>query len=530
MKKIFLVISILLLATFLSSCHGALNKDPSFSEREKVIYPDKFDTTKNIEITFWSKNDSNVVQKQIYEEAINSFEKYYPNIKVKMIPYTDYKEIFKDVITNISTATTPNICITYPDHVATYLEGRSVIACLDDIMANESYGLGGSDVAFPSLKKDDIEEKFLNECLYEGSYYSLPFMRSTEACYINKTYVESLGYTIPDVLTWDYVFEVSEKAKEERKNEDSFIPLIYKSADNMMIQMLAQKNEKYSDDYGNYYLFNDTTKEILLKLGELAKKKVFSVFSVSGYPGNSFNKGNTIFAIDSTAGATWMGTDAPNVDIHQSEMTEFETVVRPIPQYDENNPKMISQGPSLCLFEKEDKNEVIASWLFMQYLLTNDVQIAYSKTEGYIPVTNSATSSPSYISYLSKSGIDNNEYYKVKIDAVKMLNDNIDNTFVTSVFSGSTSLRDASGQLIIDTVWQARRKKIVDDSFIDELFKDIESKSKLDQIVVKGSSIRPGINGEITSSVIILFSFVIISWLILGILKIKKIKRGRECI
>ena len=40
-------------------------------------------------------------------------------------------------------------------------------------------------------------------------------MRSTEACYINKTYVEKLGYTVPDVLTWDWIFEVSEAAASE---------------------------------------------------------------------------------------------------------------------------------------------------------------------------------------------------------------------------------------------------------------------------------------------------------------------------
>ena len=48
---------------------------------------------------------------------------------------------------------------------------------------------------------------------------------------------------------------------------------------------------------------------------------------------------------------------------------------------------MISQGPSVCVFNKEDPQEVLASWLFAQYLLTDQVQIAYSQTEGYVPVT-----------------------------------------------------------------------------------------------------------------------------------------------
>lgn len=67
-------------------------------------------------------------------------------------------------------------------------------------------------------------------------------------------------------------------------------------------------------------------------------------------------------------------------------LVDFETVVLPIPQFDTEHPRMISQGPSVCIFNKEDSQEVLASWLFTQYLLTNEVQIAYSETEGYVPL------------------------------------------------------------------------------------------------------------------------------------------------
>ena len=41
------------------------------------------------------------------------------------------------------------------------------------------------------------------------------------------------------------------------------IPFIYKSTDNMMIQMIKQAGGEYSDDNGNILLFNDKTKELL---------------------------------------------------------------------------------------------------------------------------------------------------------------------------------------------------------------------------------------------------------------------------
>ena len=174
-----------------------------------------------------------------------------------------------------------------------------------------------------------------------------------------------------------------------------------------------------------------------------------------------------------------MGTHAPLSDISADKLVEFETAVMPIPQFDPDHPQMISQGPSVCVFNKGDPQEVLASWLFTQYLLTNDVQIAYSETEGYVPVTSMAQGSDEYLDYLSREGQDV-AHYDVKIKAVKMLLANSDNTFVTPVYNGSASLRDAAGQLIENVTKSVRRKETVDDAYMDKLFSDVTSLYRLD--------------------------------------------------
>ena len=141
----------------------------------------------------------------IYEQAIADFEALYPNITVNLRLYTDYGKIYNDVITNIATNTTPNVCITYPDHIATYLTGVNQVVPLEELFADEKYGLGGSEVRFRSPTEEEMIPQFLEECRFGGHYYAIPYMRSTEACYINKTYVEALGFTLPDLLTWDFI-------------------------------------------------------------------------------------------------------------------------------------------------------------------------------------------------------------------------------------------------------------------------------------------------------------------------------------
>lgn len=498
----------------LTGCHGSKGMDT-------FEIPEEFDLSKEYEITFWAKNDTNKTQTAIYEQAIADFETLYPNITVNLRLYTDYGKIYNDVITNIATNTTPNVCITYPDHIATYLTGTNLVVPLEELFVDEKYGLGGSEVRFDSPKENEIIPQFLEECSFGGHYYALPYMRSTEACYINRTYVEALGYTLPDVLTWDFIWEVSEAAMAQDaegnflvNGQKVMIPFIYKSTDNMMIQMLKQKDAGYSTDSGEMLLFNDTTEELLYIIAEHAESGAFSTFKISSYPANFLNAGQCIFAIDSTAGATWMGTNAPLLDISEDKVVEFETAVMEIPQFDTDNPQMISQGPSVCIFNKADPQEVLASWLFTQYLLTNDVQIAYSETEGYVPVTSKAQNSAEYQDYLSRCGENNETYYDIKIKAAQLLLGNIDHTFVTPVFNGSASLRDASGQLIENTVKSVRRGQEIDNEYIETLYSDITSLYRLDQLGSQNSTVSSGKAdlGELPGTAVALLSALALAW------------------
>ena len=524
MKKLMFALLAVLLT--LSGCHGA-------RERLSFEIPAEFDTSRQYEITFWAKNDTNVTQAEIYKQAIADFEELYPNITVNMRLYTDYSRIYNDVITNISTGTTPNVCITYPDHIATYLTGENIVVPLDELLTDGRYGLGGSQVGFDAPKKEELVPEFLEECSFSGHQYALPFMRSTEACYVNKTYVEKLGYTLPEVLTWDYIWEVSEAAMA--KNEDGtfrvngqkvLIPFIYKSTDNMMIQQLHQLSAGYSSGDGRIEIFNDTTKALLETIAAHAKTGAFSTFKISSYPANFLNAGQCIFAVDSTAGATWMGSQAPLLDISEDALVEFETAVLPVPQFDTEHISMISQGPSMCLFNKEDPQEVLASWLFMQYLLTNQVQIDYSCTEGYVPVTTKAQQSPEYQDYLAREGADGVTHYAVKLQAAKLLLGNLDNTFVTPVFNGSASLRSAAGELIETVVKSIRRKQTVDDAFIQTLYSDTASLYRLDQITTQST---PGSLGPLPGASIALLVTLAACWAgIIGYVVMEKLKKQRK--
>lgn len=222
-----------------------------------------------------------------------------------------------------------------------------------------------------------------------------------------------------------------------------------------------------------------------------------------------------------------MGSHAPLSDISEDAFVEFETAVYPVPQFDPEHPQMISQGPSICMFNKEDPQEVLASWLFLQYLLTNEVQIAYASTEGYVPVTAKAQNSEEYQDYLSRGGEDFDTHYEVKINASRLLLDHTGDTFVTPVFNGSASLRDAAGSMIENVAKSTRRKQTVDDAYIDALYDDMRALHHLDEI--ESSASGKADLGPLPRTAVLLLAALGITWvLILLYLLRSRLRSGRK--
>ena len=489
--SILLCISMLFSLLALTSCHGKA-AIPEFE------IPESIDMNKEYNIVFWAKNENHKEQQEVYRAAVEAFEALYPNVHITMKMYADYNLIYRDVITNIGTGTTPNVCITYPDHIATYNTGDNIVAPLEELMSDEKYGLGGSEILFDGVNRDEIVEVFLSEGKIAGTQYAIPFMRSTEACYVNVDLLHALGYELPETLTWDFIFEVSRAAMtpvslDENGNnvyingQTLMLPFIYKSVDNMMIQYLEQAGAEYSTEDGEILFFNETSEAFLADIAENATLKAFTTFNIDGYPGNYLNRGQCIFAVDSTAGATWMGANAPHLEVSEENIVDFEMAVVGIPQVDPENPKMISQGPSICVFNTADREEVVISWIFAQFLLTNEIQISYSQTEGYLPVTTKAHSSEEYQSYLAMADEMSveSEYYYAKIIASELLLKNLDNIFVTPVFNGSTSVRNAAGEMINSVVRATRRGAATDAEAIRQMYEKVATQYHLNQINVK---------------------------------------------
>jgi multiple sugar transport system substrate-binding protein len=123
---------------------------------------------------------------------------------------------------------------------------------------------------------------------------------------------------------------------------------------------------------------------------------------------------------------------------------EFEVGIAPIPHVEGKPAKVISQGPSLCIFKKSNPQEMVATWLFAKFLTTNvNFQANVSMNNGYAPVIRSVKDNPVYAEFLEEASTANITAY-----AVKVALEQEDAYYASPAFNGSSAARDQVGLLL----------------------------------------------------------------------------------
>ena len=97
-----------------------------------------FDTETPVTITFYHSMGAGL--QEILNDAIEDFNKIYPNITVVHESLGDYDGVRDQIKTEISVGNQPNIAYCYADHVALYnLAGA--VQTLDTFINDETYAL-----------------------------------------------------------------------------------------------------------------------------------------------------------------------------------------------------------------------------------------------------------------------------------------------------------------------------------------------------------------------------------------------------
>jgi multiple sugar transport system substrate-binding protein len=427
------------------------------------------------------------------EGYIAEFNKAYPQYKAVPTYYSGtYTQLEQDVIKNFSTGTYPDIVQCYPDHVAEYLAAGKAVN-LDQFINSTD-----ATVALSAEDKADYVKSYWDEgSKYSvAGTYSLPYSKSTELMFYNKGVLnglvlnqsghiinegKALGQTYFDNLTWEELFNNlcpalvaynSTLADDKKilKNDQKYNGVVgYDSDDNLFITLAEQYGYKYTS-------IDATTGKGSADFNNADMKGLMKTFHKAATDGYLISKGsaggnfvnayftaqNLLFSIGSTGGVT-----------HQFDpKNPMDVGVARIPHAAGKDPKVISQGPSLCVLKQgnDEKSTLRAkgAYLLWKTMTTakNSLSWALNST-GYYPIRQSNFSAAEYLAA-------NNEDEQ-KVSTVEMLQARCNNYgqkivneyFTSPVFVGSSACRTAVSGIM---TWTLDKTKTYADADYDTEF------------------------------------------------------------
>lgn len=455
MKKIiaFVLVSLLTVSAILT--FAACNPKSNGNQSDFTVPEEGYDGQP---VTIKLYSSMGQAYASILEDCLEEFNEMYPNITIEHNRIGDYDSVYDQIYTEVSSGTSPDIAFCYGDHVAQYNRAKVVVK-LDSLINSQvevTDALGNTSIlGLTQEEQDDFIDIYWEEgkSFGDGYMYMLPLAKSTELMYVNETFLKSKGISVPDhwfATDGKEGLESSDTTSMEyvlaaiKEQDPKCIPLGYDAADNWLITLFEQFETGYTSVTGENYLFNNEENYELVKtLRRWYQNGWFTTKSLLG--GNTYTSTyftslsseegkKSYISIGSSAGA------AHQLPSKVGNSYPFEVGVYQIPQKeaDSNNAKVISQGPSICLFKSSNPQKVVASWLLLKFLVTNkDFQARYSMEAGYLPVIESVMELDYYEDFFDNADYGDN----IAAMAAKMCLEAQDTFFVSPAFGGSATAR-----------------------------------------------------------------------------------------
>lgn len=318
--------------------------------------------TSPVEITFW--HAMNGGSEKSLQKLTDEFTTQNPNIKVTLQNQSSYPDLQQKITATVaSPKDLPTLTQAYPDWMFNPIQD-GLVTDLTPYIENET-------LKFDNY--DDILSSFREAAKIDGKIYGMPFNKSTEVIWYNKTLFDELGLKVPTN------YEELEKVSKEIKDKKGIPGAGFDSLNNYYTTFLKTEGKTFDDKLDvtskesakavNYYL-------------EGVKEGYFRIAGTDKYLSGPF--GNELVGM-------YIGSNAGENFVKQGVGDKFKVGVAPYP-----TKASLQQGTDLYVFSSATPEQKTAAYEFLKFLTSKEKQIQWGSETGYMPIRQSAIESDEY--------------------------------------------------------------------------------------------------------------------------------------
>ncbi|MGL5416201.1 MAG: ABC transporter substrate-binding protein [Clostridium sp.] len=350
---------------------------------------EKGDSSGKIEITFWHSMGG------IGGETINKLVHDFNDSQEKIKVSAEYQGDYDDAINKLKSSALSN---SGPDLMQLYDIGTKWM--IDSGYAYEMQELVDKN----NYDISKLEDNILDYYRVDGKLYSMPFNTSTPILYYNKTAFEEVGLdknVAPK--NFDEIIEFSNKLVKKNGNTVERYGYAMQIYGWFFEQFLLKQELNYANNNngrsGNADKVEFDTNGGAKKIFEGWKKLIDS--GVVGNFGRKSDDTTEVFVAGKTA--MMIGSTASLGDIKGKINNKFELGTAYMPSVSADNKGGVSiGGGSLWAMDKGDLEKADATFEFIKYMVSSEVQVKWAKATGYFSVTKEAYDLPEMTKHLEE--------------------------------------------------------------------------------------------------------------------------------
>lgn len=352
-KLTSLALSAVLMTGLMTGC-GSKNNASS----EEIVT----EITEPVEISFWHAMSGDL--EKTLEKLTDKFMEANPNITVTLQNQSTYNDLQQKMTATLaSPKDLPTLTQAYPHWMINAMQDELLVD-LKPYIENETIG---------SENYNDMLEGFKTASEIDGKIYGMPFNKSTEVIWYNKTLFDELGLEVP--TTFEEFAQVAKTITEKK----GIVGAGFDALNNFYTTYLKNKGVDFNSETdvtsaesveaANYYL-------------DGIKEGYFRIAGTDMYLSGPFAAEQLGMYVGSNAGESF---------VKQGVDGKFEIGVAPYPAE-----SVMQQGTDLYMFSNATAEQRTAAFEFLKFLTSTENQITWGVETGYIPATHAAISSDEY--------------------------------------------------------------------------------------------------------------------------------------